>query len=74
MPEYTFEDTVTGEVIDVVLSLSEREQYLKDNPTKIQIIKPVGFIPGVGMKPDDGFRDILREIKKANKGSTIETF
>lgn len=75
MPEYTFEDRKTGKQITLVMKIAERDQYLLDNPNKMQILtNPNGFIPGHGMKPDEGFRDILREIKKANPGSTIDTW
>lgn len=62
------------------MSISACDQYLKDNPDMEQMIN--GF-PGIGYntvtkKPDDGFRDVLREIKKNNsKGftkSNINTF
>jgi hypothetical protein len=57
------------------LSVAEREQYLKDNPNVHQIfIKANGFVAGNGGKPDGVFRDMLREIKKVNPGSTIDTF
>ena len=32
MPTYTFEDKDTGEVFDKLMKISEKEQYLKDNP------------------------------------------
>lgn len=73
MPTYTFEDRKTGKAETLVLTLAQREQYLKDNPDKCQIItSPNGFIAGHANKPDDGFRDMLREIKKANPGSTVD--
>ena len=34
---YTFEDKETGEVFDKLMKISEKEQYLKDNPN----LKPV---------------------------------
>lgn len=75
MPTYTFEDKDTGETETVILTLSEREQYLKDNPNKRQlIVNSNGFIAGVSMKPDNVFRDMLKEMKKVNPGSTIDTF
>jgi len=72
MPQYTFEDKDTGHIETLVMTLSEREEYLKNNPNKQQIItKPNGFIAGVSAKPDNVFRDMLKEMKKANPGSTI---
>lgn len=75
MPTYTFKNKDTGEEFTSVLTLSERQDFLEANPHIIQLItKPSGFVSGVNAKPDDGFRDLLREMKRANKGSTIETF
>lgn len=75
MPNYTVEDIDTGKQEIVTLSIADMDQYLKDNPQKRQIItNPRGFIPGLGMKPDGVFRDMLKEIKRANPGSTIDTW
>lgn len=75
MPTYTFRNKKTGEEYTRYLSLSDREKYLEENPDVEQlIVKPNGFVTGHNMKPDDGFRDILRNIKKNYPGSTIETF
>ena len=34
MPTYVFKDKLTGEQFEKFLSMSEREQFLKDNPDK----------------------------------------
>lgn len=76
MPSYTFEHIQTGELVEMVCSMADREDFLAKNPEYRQIlIQAVGFIPGVNQKPDDGFRDILRNIK-ANSGvnNTINTW
>ena len=50
--------------------MSEREEYLKSNPHMQQVIHSapaLGDSIRMGLKkPDDGFRDRLREIKKAH--------
>lgn len=64
------------------MSISEREEYLKANP---HVNQQIVSAPSLGdpvrlglRKPDSGFRDRLKEIKKAHsKGftkSTINTF
>ena len=64
------------------MSISSLLVYLKENPSLEQLVN--GF-PGIGdtirlgmKKPDNGFREILRRIKKGNgKGfsrSSINTF
>lgn len=82
MPHYTFMNTETGEVIDTVMSMSEREQFIADNPHMQQQIcraPSIGDSVRLGLrKPDAGFRDRLKEIKKQHsKGftkSTVNTF
>ena len=75
MPTYTFRNKETGEEKTEVMSMSARDRYLEENPHIEQlIVSAAGFIPGVSMKPDGVFRDMLKEMKKASPGSTIETF
>lgn len=80
MPTYTFFNKDTGEVFDKVLKMADRDQYLSENPH----LETRPTAPGVNgelgsrMKPDQGFRDVLREIKKKHNKvwtpSTINTF
>jgi len=77
MPTYTFRDTTTNIDEDIFMKYSEAELYLKNNPNKIRVITAPSIISGVesgSNKPDEGFRDILRTIKKNNRRSTINTF
>lgn len=80
MPTYKFKNKDTGEEIELFMSISACDQYLKDNPNMEQLVN--GF-PGIGYnmvttKPADGFRDVLKEIKKKNSRgftkSNINTF
>jgi hypothetical protein len=68
----------TLEEFEVTLKYSELEQYLKDN-THIQQIfnKFPGTVDPVRLgvrKPDEGFRDALREVKNHHKKNSINTF
>ena len=66
MPTYTFYSHDLDEIFEVYLKMSEREEYIKDN-NLIQIPTPIALHSGRGMgnkKIDDGFRDILKEMKK----------
>lgn len=58
------------------MSYSELEEYLAANKDWKHIIcsPPVIGYSTMTSKPDNGFRDILREIKKKHVGSTINTF
>jgi hypothetical protein len=78
MPSYTFKNVETDEVSTVMMSISEREEFLKTNPHMQQVIHSA---PALGdsirlgvRRPDEAFRDRLREIKKAHsKGFTRST-
>lgn len=82
MPIYTFLDTETGDVFEETMSMSERENFLKKNKhIQQQIVSApaIGDSIRIGLKkPDDAFRDRLREIKKTHsRGLTkasINTF
>jgi hypothetical protein len=77
MPSYTFKDKITGELTTKMMSLSERDSYLEDNENLQLCLATPGFADPHRMgriKPDDNFRDLLRETKKAHRGSTVNTF
>lgn len=80
MPNYSFRNIIDGTEYDLDMTMSEREQYLKDN--KETVIQIIARAPSLGdsvklgiRKPDQGFRDVLREIKKAHpRGGGVNTF
>jgi endonuclease IV len=80
MPTYRFLNKNTDEIFEKFMSISELEEYLKNNEEIKQLVNGAPLLAsGRGMKkPDEGFRDILREMKKNHsKGftkSTINTF
>lgn len=77
MPRYEFIDKETGEESSEIMSWKLLDQYLEDNPHLRQKLATPGFADPHRMgriKPDDNFRDLLKETKKAHKGSTVNTF
>ena len=62
------------------MTISALDEYLKANPNLTQLVNGAPMISsGRGMgKPEDGFRDLLKDIRKRNskgfKRSTINTF
>jgi hypothetical protein len=80
MPTYRFLNKTTNEEFEDFMSISALEGYLRDNPHLVQLVNgSPAIVSGRGQgKPDQGFRDVLREIKKKHsKGitkSTINTF
>ena len=78
MPTYTFRNTKTEQVFDLFMKMSEKDQYLTDNPDMVSVIGAPLTVTSLDMKPDNGFRDVLKEIRgnhdKRFTRSTINTF
>jgi hypothetical protein len=74
MPIYSFQDTDTKEVFDIIMSVNDLDQYKKENPTHERYFDR-GSIPsivsGVSLtgKLDDGFKDVLSKISEAHPDS-----
>jgi len=79
MPTYKFLNNNTGEEFDEFMTISSLDKYLIDNLHLTQLVNGAPMIhSGRGLnKPEDGFRDLLKEMKSNNskgiKGSTINT-
>lgn len=71
MPEYTFKNEDTGEHFTEVMSMSAREEFLKDNPNMTQQILRVNMISGTGLKNDNGWKENLSRIAEAHPNSAL---
>lgn len=74
MPIYTYENTDTGEQFDILMKLSEKEGYEKDNPhLKNKITGAPGIVGGRGdrTRPNDGFKEVLSKISESNPYSAL---
>ena len=80
MPTYRFLNNETGEEFEDFMTISALDEYLKQNPNLVQLVNGAPMISsGRGMgKPDQAFRDLLKNMKDKNSGglskSTINTF
>ena len=80
MPTYRFLNNETGEEYEEFMSISALDTYLVENPNLTQLVNGAPALSSgrSSQKQDNGFRDVLKQIKKnANKGitrSTINTF
>ena len=65
MPTYDFQNTETGEVEEKFMSISAKEQYLKDNPHMKQIINGGNFIysNNILKTAGDGWKEVQDKIK-----------
>lgn len=75
MPSYTFVNTETNEEVNLIMSIAEWEQYKIDNPQMQQILKSapaIGDSVRLGLRHhDNGFNDVLKNIKSHHRHSTI---
>lgn len=78
MPIYSVMDEDTEEVFEVNMKFTEFEQYLNDNNNLTQVFirfPALGDSVRLGQrKPDDGFRDVLRNVKHHHKKDSINTW
>lgn len=78
MPTYNFRSKKTGKVKEDFMSIALMEQTLKDNPDLELVPSAPAIVGGVAigksMKPNDGFRDVLRKAKKAHPLGNVNTF
>ena len=76
MPSYSFKNNKTGEEFDKVMSIADREQYLKDNPNITQLLSKahIGYGSGntQGVKVDDGFREVQQKVAKNHPAHTLK--
>jgi hypothetical protein len=78
MPIYSAMNKDTDEVFEVNMKFTEFEQYLNDNTNITQVFTKfpaLGDSVRLGVrKPDDGFRDVLRNVKHHHKKDSINTW
>ena len=75
MPIYTFYDESSGIQWDDMMSISEKEDFLKNNQQITQVPVAVAIvgdhIMGVGPKTDGGFNERMEQIASSHPGSPL---
>lgn len=75
MPTYSFENIETGDTMTTFCTWEEAQEVIKDGRYKMLVSAPA-IVSGTGSttgKIDSGFNDVLTRVKKANRGSNIQT-
>ena len=71
MPTYKFHNKETNKTWTDFMTISECDTFLIENPAIEQMVHGAPMIvSGRPVKPDNGFRDVLRRIKKGNSRGT----
>ena len=71
MPTYDFINTKTGKKFTEFMSISEKEDYLKNNKHIKQGIGKINIVSGTGIKTASGWKDMLSRIGDAHPGSKV---
>jgi hypothetical protein len=69
MPTYDIRDLRDGNVEKKFMSISEMESLDKDR-FEVLVGSPL-LVSSVNAKPDAGFREVLKRIKRGNPGSSV---
>lgn len=73
MPTYRIRHKETGEMFEGFMSISEKEEFMKENPEFEQVFDTVNIVGGVEgqRKIDDGFKEVLQKAAQANPNSPL---
>jgi hypothetical protein len=73
MPTYEFLNTKTQEQFEVIMRISERETYLKENPHIQPVVSAPMIVSGVSVrdKVPSGFKEVLSKVAEAHPSSTV---
>jgi hypothetical protein len=73
MPTYQFLNTQTGEEFEVLMKISEREEYLKNNPHIQSVLTAPALVSGVSTsnKVPEGFKEVLSKVAEKHPTSKV---
>jgi hypothetical protein len=74
MPNYTFKDIETGEIIEEFMKISELDEFKANNPNLVQqLFGAPSITGGVSLKDKrpDGFKEVMSRIAEANPTSQV---
>jgi hypothetical protein len=73
MPTYSFYNNQTNEQFDALMKISEREEYLNNNPHITQVVTAASIVGGVSIKDKvpNGFKEVLSKVAEAHSASPL---
>ena len=75
MPLYVLKDTNTNTEEDVLMTWDSLQEHLAQNPHLKLVPQAPAIVSGTGRvmsRTDEGFKDVLRNIKSKHRGSSID--
>jgi hypothetical protein len=76
MPTYNFLDTETGEEFESFMKISEREEFLKENPHIQSVLTAPAIVSGVNSARESdrklgGFKEVLQKVAEKHPSSPV---
>ena len=73
MPIYSFLNIETGEQFEIMMKISERDQFMVENPHFQPIIHAPALVSGASTtnRVPDGFKEVLSKVAEAHPSSTV---
>lgn len=73
MPIYNFIDTNTNEEFELFMKISEREEYLQQNPHIQKVITTPMIVSSISTKNrvPDGFKEVLSKVAESHPNSEV---
>jgi hypothetical protein len=75
MPFYVLKDTRTDTEEDVLMTWDSLQEHLAQNPHLKLVPQAPAIVSGTGRvmsRTDEGFKDVLRNIKSKHRGNKID--
>jgi len=76
MPTYIFRNMNTGEEFEKFMSISARDEYLRENPHLDSVIGPTSIVheTGTNLRVSDGFREVMSKIKSTYRVNSLKDY
>jgi len=76
MPTYNFLDIETGEEFESFMKISEREEFLKENPNILPVLTAPAIVSGVNSARESdrklgGFKEVLQKVAEKHPSSPV---
>lgn len=75
MPTYEFVNTETNEQFEMFMSITQREEFLMNNPNIRTVISAPGIVSHSGgdlySKTPSGFKEVLSKVAEAHPNSVV---